>query len=501
MTGHTKRYASRAARKTILYIVVSGIGMIILFPIFFLVSLSLMSNYEAYSEWPNPLIPKFSVKFKIDQTEEEGSFRLTKASMEELKNEGIPEQVLEDLTIFGLSRLSVGVLRKEDIPDSILEDLTSLENQKFHRKNEFLRAVEEHIGKEQTTQYKELILKHGNDLNPRFAKKFPEEDAFWAAIEEHIGREQTVKYKDIIVKYAAEKYYLSIYNHAEREYQRFGPEKFSLKKQELEKLSSDFFKRQANCRISAERLKEEIVGQSSRLRNGESIHFSLKKSLLANYIVFFQVTRNSVPAVFRSLYTAFSTITISLIIGGMAGFAFARYRFKGKNLLKLSVLFVRMFPGVAIAIPMVIILGHIGLYDQPVGLSLVYSVTQIALTIWITASIFLGIPVELEEAALIFGTTRLGAFWHITLPLALPGLAACAMYAFITAWNEAAQAIILTQFNPTFPVVVYEVLVVSSARGLVNLVTAGSVAQALPAVIFTLFIRKYIVHMWGGVRV
>ena len=144
---------------------------------------------------------------------------------------------------------------------------------------------------------------------------------------------------------------------------------------------------------------------------------------------------------------------------------------------------------------------RIGLYDKPIGLSLVYSATQIALTIWITASIFLGIPVELEEAALIFGTTRFGAFRHISLPLALPGLAACAMYAFIESWNEAAQAIILTQFNPTFPVVVYEVLTTASASGQLNLLTAGSIAQALPAVIFTLFIRKYIVHMWGGVRV
>ena len=362
MTRHLHRQFSRLIRKTILYIIVTGLAMMILFPIFFLVAFSLMSDYEAYSEWPNPLLPKFFVRFKLE---------------------------------------AVG-----------------------------------------------------------------------------------------------EGYRFSIYNHADRVYQAFGPETFTLKESELEKLSV-FFRRQANCTLSVERLRREI----GKLSKQNEIYFSLKKNLFANYITFFQVTRNSVPSVLRSVYTAFSTIAISLVIGGMAGFAFARYRFKGKNWLKLSVLFVRMFPGAAIAIPMVIILANFGLYDKPVGLSLVYSVTQIALTIWITASIFLGIPVELEEAAQIFGTTRFGAFRHITLPLALPGLAACAMYAFIASWNEAAQAIILTQFNPTFPVVVYEVLTTASASGQLNLLTAGSIAQALPAVIFTLFIRKYIVHMWGGVKV
>lgn len=107
MTRPQKRYVSKAARKTILYIVATGLAMIILFPIFFLFSFSLMSGYEAYYEWPNPLIPKFSVKFKIDRTEEEVSFRLTKPSMEDLRNEGMPAKILEDLAMFELTRPSL----------------------------------------------------------------------------------------------------------------------------------------------------------------------------------------------------------------------------------------------------------------------------------------------------------------------------------------------------------------------------------------------------------
>jgi len=188
----------------------------------------------------------------------------------------------------------------------------------------------------------------------------------------------------------------------------------------------------------------------------------------------------------------------------MAGYAFARYVFKGRNALKFSVLFVRMFPGVAIALPMVIILANTSvfgrtLYDEPLGLSLVYSIGSIGLTVWITASIFLGIPRSLEEAALVFGATKFQAFMRITFPLALPGLAAAAMYSFLGAWNEVVSAIILTQFKPTFAVVVYQTLV--GATGQVNLAAAGGMAMALPAIIFTFFIRKYINQMWGGVTV
>jgi multiple sugar transport system permease protein len=227
---------------------------------------------------------------------------------------------------------------------------------------------------------------------------------------------------------------------------------------------------------------------------------------LYNYQTFFRVagTGEAVPALIRSLQVAALTILISLSIGGMAGYAFARYLFRGRNALKFGALFVRMYPGVAIALPMVIILARtnifgLELYDQPLGLSLVYSIGSISLTIWITASIFMGIPISWEEAAQVFGATKTQAFFRITLPLALPGLAAAAMYAFLGAWNETVSAIILTQFHPTFAVIVYQTVL--GAVGQVNLAAAGGMVMALPAVVFTFFIRRYIRQMWGGVTV
>lgn len=283
-------------------------------------------------------------------------------------------------------------------------------------------------------------------------------------------------------------YLLSVYDQNEDDYMTV------LDTNDLEKMSV-YMRAQLNTKMSVEEIEEQVA----RLETQSIVYFQKRKSLLLNYDTFFKVTRDAVPALIRSLQICLLTILISLSVGGMAGYAFARYIFRGRNALKFSVLFVRMFPGVAIALPMALILARMGFYDQPIGLSLVYSVGSIALTVWITASIFMGIPISLEEAAQVFGATKIQAFLRITMPLALPGLAACAMYAFLGAWNETVSAIILTQFNPTFSVVVYQSLL--GAVGQVNLAAAGGISMAVPTIIFTFFIRRYIRQMWGGVTV
>ena len=216
---------------------------------------------------------------------------------------------------------------------------------------------------------------------------------------------------------------------------------------------------------------------------------------LENYRTFLLVNPEVLPSILRSLEVAGITILISLSIGGMAGYALSRFFFAGRNTAKVSILWVHMYPGVALVIPMAVMLMHYGLYDNPIGLGLAYSVGAIALTSWITSSIFTRVPVELEEQAIVMGCNRISAFRRITLPLAAPGLAASAIYIFIAAWNEVVMAVILTQFNPTLPVVVYQS--VSGATGQLNLVAAGGIFMALPALVFTFLIKKYIIYMWS----
>lgn len=222
---------------------------------------------------------------------------------------------------------------------------------------------------------------------------------------------------------------------------------------------------------------------------------------LENFRFFLLINPKIIPSILRSVEVALLTIVIALSIGGTAGYAFARFRFRGRNALKLSVLFVRMFPAVALTIPMAVMFMRFGMYDTPfpIALALNYGVGNIGLTIWITASIFMGISVEMEEQAMVLGLSRIGAFVHITLPLAAPGLAAAAIYTFIGAWNETVIATLMTQANPTLAAVTYHT--VADAAGSINLQSAGGAFMALPALIFAFFIKRYIIQMWGGVRI
>ena len=155
-------------------------------------------------------------------------------------------------------------------------------------------------------------------------------------------------------------------------------------------------------------------------------------------------------------------------------------------------------PVVGISIPMAMLLIKFGLFDTRIGLALLYSVPNIALTAWITNSIFIGINKELEEASMIFGANSVQTFAKITLPLAFPALAASSMYSFLTAWNDTISALILTNKNQTLSLVVYKAIGTTSSG--IQYAAAGSIVLILPALVFTFIIRKYIGQMWGGVE-
>jgi len=421
--------------RTIFYLFMVFIAMVILLPIYFLLSISFMSDQEAY-DWPIPLGLSFFAEFKIEPVSQQDDYLISVYSRSQEKYVSLIQGAkIDEMTEF-LNKKTNCKVTEEKLKQAI---------QEVHSLYQQNASEIDNLSGEISSLEKQILAINQNIIKTKRSLSIVKDREAMADMEK--------KLQDDLAKYEDEKKHVEL----------------------------------------------QIDEMKAKLTPLNSTTFSVFKNLFANYITFFKVTRDSVPALMRSIQVALLTVLIALTIGGMSGYAFARYAFKGKNVLKLSTLFVRMFPGIAIAMPMVIILAEMGFYDKPIGLSLVYSVGQIALTIWITASIFMGIPVELEEAAQVFGRTRIGAFLHITLPLALPGLAASAMYAFIGSWAETAQAIVLTQFNPTFPVVVYQTMV--GAKGMVNLIAAGGVTMALPAVLFTILIRKYILQMWGGVKV
>lgn len=194
-----------------------------------------------------------------------------------------------------------------------------------------------------------------------------------------------------------------------------------------------------------------------------------------------------------SVKVAGLTILFSFALGLPAAYALSRYVFRGKNFLKLLILSTRMFPLMVLAIPLLIIFMKIGVSDTIYGVALAHTAMALPLVILVSSSILSGISVEYEEAAMIFGLSRLRAFFRITLPLALPGLAASAIFAFIISWNEVFVAAILTLTNRTLPA---HILNAAMASPDYFKFTAGFI-MAVPALVFVFFVRKHLVTMWG----
>jgi multiple sugar transport system permease protein len=195
----------------------------------------------------------------------------------------------------------------------------------------------------------------------------------------------------------------------------------------------------------------------------------------------------------NSISVALLTIATSFVLGLPAGYAFAKFFFPGKDTLKLLIVGLRMFPVIVIAVPLATLYIRIGIYDTPLGVALAHTAMALPFVILVTSSIFAGVPRDLEEAGLVFGLTRLGVFARITLPLALPGLAAAAIFTFIMSWNEVFIASILTTLNRTLPAFI----LVSAMAAPDFIKFAASFLIVLPAMVFVLIARRYLIAVWG----
>ena len=247
--------------------------------------------------------------------------------------------------------------------------------------------------------------------------------------------------------------------------------------------------------LNISKTEEEIEEDFSEARlTGESVYLKYNKDIFNNFIKFFEVFNGASAALMNSIRAAMYTILISMTFGGSIGYALARTKIKGKDAISLGSLVVRMFPAVSISVPMAILLVRFGMNDTMIGLAIVYSIPNIGLTAWITRSIFLSINRELEEASLVFGATKLQTFRKITFPLVLPAFAASSMYAFITAWNDTAVALLLTDTNETLALLLYKAI---GGTASLHYAASGAIILILPALLFTFILKNYINKMWG----
>ncbi|HHY49800.1 MAG TPA: carbohydrate ABC transporter permease [Alphaproteobacteria bacterium] len=204
----------------------------------------------------------------------------------------------------------------------------------------------------------------------------------------------------------------------------------------------------------------------------------------------------------NSLVISITSTVVAILIGMMGGYAFARFRFRGKNALFLGFMLSRTVPGVALSLPLFILWSRIGLIDTPFGLILVYLAINIPFTIWLTDGFFRQIPADLSEAAQIDGCTRWQAFWKVEFPLARAGLASAAIFAFLTSWNEYALASQLTRTtaSKTMPVGLMDF----TAQFTVDWtgMSAMAVLIIVPALVLTFIVQKHLIAglTFGGVK-
>lgn len=195
----------------------------------------------------------------------------------------------------------------------------------------------------------------------------------------------------------------------------------------------------------------------------------------------------------NSLGAAAITVVLSLLLGAPAGYALARYNFPGKDSFRLLVLLTRAFPLAILALPLTVSFIRLRLYDTVTGVGLVHTVLALPFAALVTQGIFLGVPRELEEAAWVFGCSRVQAFFRVVAPLALPGIAATAVFAFVISWNEVFAASVLTVRNRTLTAYLLTVL----AESPMHYRFAGGLLLILPSVVFIFAVRRYLFAIWG----
>ena len=210
---------------------------------------------------------------------------------------------------------------------------------------------------------------------------------------------------------------------------------------------------------------------------------------------FFLSSEGIIPGIINSVTVAIITLVLSTLIAAPAGYAISRYIFRGRDTFRLSVLMVRAFPIVVLAIPLVVVFINFGIFDSIYSLALMHTALTLPTTILIIGSVFASVPYELEEAAKVFGCTPFQAFRQVVFPLVLPGIAASAIFTFVMSWNEVFAASVLTIQNRTLPAQVFNTLNQSSQ----TYQFAGAFFMLIPSMIFIFFIRRYLFNMWGQV--
>jgi multiple sugar transport system permease protein len=209
----------------------------------------------------------------------------------------------------------------------------------------------------------------------------------------------------------------------------------------------------------------------------------------------------------NSLLISLGATAISVFVAILAAYAISRYRFSGRGVFSLTVLATQMFPGILFLLPLFVIYVNleralgIQLYGSYAGLIITYLTFALPFSIWMLVGYFDSIPRELEQAAMVDGTTALGALFRVLVPVSMPGIVAVAIFAFITAWGEVLFASVLTD-DATRTLAVGLRNYATQSNVYWNQLMAAAIVVSIPVVAGFLALQRYLVQgiAAGGVK-
>ena len=197
-------------------------------------------------------------------------------------------------------------------------------------------------------------------------------------------------------------------------------------------------------------------------------------------------------AVKNSLIIVSAVVALSVVLAFLASLALAKFHFYGRKAFIVLILGVQMVPLAALIIPLYILMSRLGQVDKLTGVIAMYLTFVLPFTVWTMRGFLLGIPKELEEAAMVDGATRFGAFVRVLLPLVGPGLVATSIFAFIQAWNEFIIAYVFLH-TPEKQTLMVWLASFTTLRGTDwGPLMAGATLSALPVVVFFLLVQRRI---------
>lgn len=195
----------------------------------------------------------------------------------------------------------------------------------------------------------------------------------------------------------------------------------------------------------------------------------------------------------NSTLIAMGTTVGSLVLGVLAGYGFSRVKFRWSEALRFLVLLTRMVPRMTLVVPYYLMMLKIGMLDTYTGLVIAYISFALPFSIWLLIGFFDDVPIEVEEAAMVDGCTPLGTLIRVVIPIAAPGLAVAAIFAFLVSWNEFLFALILSgPASKTLPVVIAGLT--TDLGPLYGEMSAAAVMVMLPNVVMTLVMQRYVVR-------